>query len=119
MIQKRDLRARGAFIREERKLKRAMNLISSDPTILALRRALDRHYATAKARKDTSGDLISVIFSCLPRDIFNTVFLPTDGTRGPHLAITFKPAFGAYVTFAAEYWASLIHEVGSSSCASA
>lgn len=93
-------------------------IVSSDPTVLSLRRALDRHYATAKAREDASDGLISVIFGCLTRDTFDTVFLPADGTRGPHLAITFKPMFRAYVTFAAEYWASLIHDVDSTSYAS-
>jgi hypothetical protein len=83
-------------------------LVTEDPTILALRRALDGH-AAALERGDFSRQLPNLILSCLQLDICNTIFLPADGTRGPHLAISFKPALRRYVTFAAEYWAALIH----------
>jgi hypothetical protein len=82
--------------------------VAEDPTILALKRALDGH-AAALERGDSSRQLVDVISSCLPPDVSNTVFLPADGTSGPHLAISFKPAFRRYVTFAAEYWAAVVH----------
>src|ERR1700730_5617957 len=84
--------------------------LAGDPTIGSLRRALDDHYAAAsESGEGVSKGLVGVILNCLPLDIFNCIFLPADGTRGPHLAITFKPAFRSYVTFAAEYWAGLVH----------
>jgi hypothetical protein len=83
-------------------------LVAEDPTILALRRALDSHAAAFEAG-DSSHQLVDVIAGCLPVDISNAVFLPADGARGPHLAISFKPSFRRYVTFAAEYWAAIVH----------
>jgi hypothetical protein len=71
-----------------------MNMSPCAPTIRSLRRDLDRHYAaTVESRDHVSNGLVGVIFSCLPPDMFNCIFLPADGARGPHLAITFKPAF--------------------------
>jgi hypothetical protein len=84
--------------------------LAGDPTIRSLRRDIDRHYAaTMESGEHVSNGLVGVIFGCLPPDMFNCIFLPADGARGPHLAITFKPAFRGYVTFAAEYWAGLAH----------
>jgi hypothetical protein len=85
-----------------------MSLTCNDPTILALRRALDREAAALNAGECTPDHLVKAIFGCLPSDIFHPVFLPADGTSSPYLAISFKPAFRRYVTFAAEYWADLV-----------
>ena len=82
--------------------------VAGDPTILALRRALDGH-AAALERGDFSDQLPNLILDCLPLDLYKSIFLPADRTSGPHLAISFKPAFGRYVTFAAEYWAAIVH----------
>jgi hypothetical protein len=62
-----------------------------------------------ESREHVPNGLVGAILGCLPTDIFNCIFLPADVARGPHLAITFKSAFRRYVTFAAEYWAGLIH----------
>jgi hypothetical protein len=83
--------------------------VAGDPTINALRLALNREAAALEAGEHASNQLVSVILGSLPLDVYNVVFLPADGTRGPCLAISFKPAFGRYVTFAAEYWAGLSH----------
>jgi hypothetical protein len=88
---------------------------ASDPTILALRRVLDAYSVDANSREHLSGGLVREIFRCLPADVFNPVFLPADGASGPHLAITFKPAFRRYVAFAAEYWKGLVIDHGQSS----
>jgi hypothetical protein len=69
--------------------------LAGDPTIRSLRLVIDRHCAaTLESGEHVSNGLVGVIFSCLPPDIFNCIFLPADGARGPHLAITFKPASG-------------------------
>ncbi len=91
----------------EMKVGKPKESVASDPTILALRRALDRQ--VLQAGESPTEALVSVILGCLPQDIFHPVFLPADGTCGPRLAISFEPAFGAYVAYAAEYWASLAH----------
>ena len=93
----------------EMKVGKPKDSVVSDPTILSLRRALDRHAASGETRENAADGLVSVILSCLPLDICNTVFLPADGTHGRHLAIAFEPAFRRYVTFAAEYWVGLAH----------
>ena len=90
-------------------LERQKDSIARDPTILSLRRALDRKAAAVEAGKDSPDGLVSVILSCLPHDVINPVLSAADGTSSPGLAIAFKPAFRRYVTFAAEYWASLVH----------
>jgi len=92
----------------EMKIGKLNGSIASDPTILALRRALDRR--ALQAGENPTETLVRVILGCLPQDIFHPVFLPTNGTRGPRLAISFKPAFRTYLAFAAEYWASLAHK---------
>ena len=81
--------------------------VASDPTILALRGALDGQAAALEAQESLPDGLVDVIFGCLPHDVLNPVFTPADGAFGPGLAIAFKPAFRRYVTFAAEYWVSL------------
>src|ERR1700728_4332826 len=82
-----------------------MELFAGDPTIVALRRLLDREAATGLERVEHPADLLCrVLERCLPLNVCNAVFLPADGTRGPHLAIAFEPAFRTYVAFAAEYW---------------
>src|ERR1700730_3955885 len=75
-----------------------------DPTIAALRRTIDRHYAaTGGISCHPSESLINEVFRDLPAGDVNCVFLPADGARGPCLAIALKPAFRRYVAFAAEY----------------
>jgi len=58
-----------------------MELLADDPTIAALRRALDRYATAPETGEDLTGGLVSVIFGCLPLDICNTVFAPADGTE--------------------------------------
>jgi hypothetical protein len=93
----------------EMKLGRARRS-ASDPTILALRRVLDSHAAAiANARGQSADHLIDVIFACLPNNLVDPVLLPADGTGDQNLGIRFSADFDRYVTFAAEYWASLGH----------
>src|ERR1700722_2204660 len=99
------------YHRGSQKVNLAMSdvLFANDPTILALRRALDREAASPQVGEDPSDALVRVVQRCLPLDICNTVFLPADGTCGPRLAIAFKPAFRRYLAFAAEYWLYVTH----------
>lgn len=84
-------------------------LVSDDPSISALRRLLDAHYASLPdPGKCGADELVRVIFGGLPLDIFDAVFLPANGTGSPHLALAFKPAFRGYVAFATEYWLNII-----------
>lgn len=81
-----------------------------DPTEAALRAALDR-YAAGMAEGVTehvTHGLVSEVLSCLPDGLFEPVLLPANGTANPRLAISFRPAFRRYVTFAAQYWAELV-----------
>jgi hypothetical protein len=83
-------------------------LVADDPTILALRRALDSHTAAFEVG-DEPCNLVDVIAGCLPNDLVHPILTPADGASPPGLAISFDPGFDRYVTFAAEYWASLAH----------
>ena|ERR1700733_1947653 len=86
--------------------------VAGDPTILALRRALDRYAANAdcgsgkEPRRDGFVDLIT---SHLPHNCVKPVFLPANGASPPCLAVIFSPEFHQYVAFATEYWAALTH----------
>jgi hypothetical protein len=53
----------------------AIDSVSGDPAILALRRALEREAATLKARENPADAFIRVVQGCLPLDIF--------GSKGP------------------------------------
>jgi hypothetical protein len=90
--------------------KTKVNLVSGDPTIDALRRALDRHARSLDPGEHSVDALAHIVVGCLPHDIFSAVFLPANGTGCPRLAIAFKPEFRLYAAFAAEYWLSLVHK---------
>jgi hypothetical protein len=83
--------------------------VAGDPTIIALRRALDSEASGLNPGENLPEGLISKIFACLPKNLVHSVFLPADGTHSPCVAIAFKPSFEDYITFAAEYWANLVH----------
>ena len=85
-------------------------LVGGDPTILALRRALDRERAALKAGKHTIDSLTNVVFRCLPQDFFHPVFLPADSASGPGLAIAFKPSLRGHMAFVAEYVRNITHD---------
>jgi len=81
-----------------------MELLADDPTILALRRALDSHVGSVgDAAKHSPNLLVDLIFSCLPRDIVHPVFLPAEGTGAPCVAVSSNPDFNRYGAFAAAY----------------
>jgi hypothetical protein len=84
-------------------------LLSNDPTILALRRALDREAAALNAGEGSTDHLVNAIYACLPHDFVKPVFLPASGTSPPCLAVIFSPEFHQYVAFATEYLAGFIH----------
>jgi hypothetical protein len=87
--------------------------VVGDPTILALRRALDRERAALQSGEHSVESLKDVVFRCLPQDVFHAVFIPANETGGPGLAIAFKPAFRDYMAFVAEYVRNLAHKTAS------
>jgi hypothetical protein len=87
-------------------------MIIDDPTILALRLALDRYGATADggSGKDPCREVfVDLITSHFPQNFVKAVFLPANEASPPCLAVIFRPEFHQYVAFATEYWAALTH----------
>jgi hypothetical protein len=95
----------------EMKLGRPRRSVGENPTMLRLRRTLDREAAAAlKGGECSTNHLIDAVFRCLPNDIVHPVLLPADGTGNHGLALRFSADFERCVAFAAEYWASLVHK---------
>jgi hypothetical protein len=84
------------------------SLLIEDPTILALRRALDREAATFNSGEGSTDHLINAIYACLPYDCVECIVLPASGASAPSLALRVGKQ-DRYLAFAAEYWAAIVH----------
>jgi hypothetical protein len=92
--------------------KSKQQLISNNPAILALGRALDRYGAAAdggSGKESCREGFVDLITSHLPKNCVKPVFLPANGASPPSLAAIFSPEFHQYVAFAAEYLAAFTH----------
>ena len=82
---------------------------SRDETICALRMVCDRYAALADAGAVFSQAFADEIFANIPHGVLQAIIHPAIGADDGLVAVRIDPDFHFYVTFAAEYWASLRH----------
>jgi hypothetical protein len=91
-------------------MERLMDL-AGDKTVLALRRACDRHVGGIEPREGVPQVLVDEIISNLPHGVLQAVLNPAIGADdgGIGVAIRIDESFYFYIASVAQYWIRLGH----------